>query len=92
MCKLDDLEIAVLKYHKHKGCDYSKSLSRVLHIPLQKAFEVHKKLFELGYLEKINSRLTKYKINSKTKITKHRNHTYYQLSQIGKQFIKDLID
>ncbi|OSS41889.1 hypothetical protein DESAMIL20_1442 [Desulfurella amilsii] len=91
MCKLDDLEIKILKYHKQKGCDYSKSLAKELNIKLCEAFMVHKKLLSLGYLEKVSSRLTKYKVNNKTKIIKHRNHTYYQLSQNGKQFLKDLI-
>jgi len=91
VCKLNDLEIKVLKYHKQKGCDYSKSLARALNIKLCEAFAVHKKLLSLGYLEKVSSRLTKYQVNTKTKIVKHRNHTYYQLTQKGKQFVKDLI-
>ncbi|WP_291493860.1 DUF2250 domain-containing protein [Desulfurella sp.] len=90
MCNLNNLDIEVLKYHKQKGCDYSKSLARALNIKLCEAFEVHKKLLELGYLEKVNSKFTKYKLNNNTKIIKHRNHTYYQLSQKGKQFLKEL--
>jgi predicted transcriptional regulator len=52
VCKLNDLEIKVLKYHKQKGCDYSKSLAKALNIKLCEAFVVHKKLLSLGYLEK----------------------------------------
>ncbi|SDB96580.1 Uncharacterized protein SAMN05660835_00077 [Desulfurella multipotens] len=91
MCDLNNLEIEVLKYHKQKGCDYSKSLAKALNIKLCEAFKVHKKLLELGYLEKVKSRFTKYKIDNKTKLIKHRNHTYYQLSHNGKQFLKELI-
>ncbi|HHS49174.1 MAG TPA: DUF2250 domain-containing protein [Desulfurella acetivorans] len=49
----------VLKYHKQKGCDYSKSLVRALNIKLCEAFAVHKKLLSLGYLEKVSLKLTK---------------------------------
>ncbi len=75
-----------------KGCDYSKSVARALNIKLPEAFKIHKNLLDLGYLEKVSSRFTKYKIDNKTKIIKHRNHTYYQLSKKGGQFVKQLSD
>lgn len=92
MCELSTLEIETLKYHMQKGCDYSKSLAKALNIKLCEAFKIHKKLLDLGYLEKVSSKLTKYKIDNSTKIIKHRNHTYYQLSKKGKQFAKQLSD
>ncbi|MGC8676640.1 MAG: DUF2250 domain-containing protein [Hydrogenobaculum sp.] len=56
---LSDLELKILKYHKVMGPDYSKLISYRFHISLQEAFDIHKKLLNMGLLEKVTAPIIK---------------------------------
>jgi predicted transcriptional regulator len=90
--ELRDLEIKILKYHKIAGADYSKLISHRFGLSLSDAMKIHKKLLELGFLEKVSGSIINYHTklkNGKYKYVKHRNHTYYTLSRKGKHFIRE---
>lgn len=88
--ELSELELRILKYHKIMGPDYSKLISYRFHITLQEAFDIHKKLFDIGLLEKVSAPIINYHSKDKRlKTLKHRNHTYYELSRLGKLLLRD---
>ncbi len=88
--ELSDLELRILKYHKIMGPDYSKLISHRFYISLQEAFDIHRRLLSLGLLEKVSAPIINYHSKEKRlKTYKHRNHTYYELSRIGKLFLRE---
>ncbi|BBJ27482.1 DUF2250 domain-containing protein [Athalassotoga saccharophila] len=88
--KLSEIEIKILKYHKLMGADYSKLISHRFGIKLCEAMAIHKKLFDLGFLEKVSGSIIDYHTNIKRlKTIKHRNHTYYVLSRKGELCLRE---
>ncbi len=88
--ELKEIELKILKYHKLMGADYSKLISHRFGISLNEAMEIHKNLFDLGFLEKVSGRIVNYHTNVKRlKTIKHRNHTYYVLSRKGELFLRE---
>ncbi|WP_163327879.1 DUF2250 domain-containing protein [Desulfurobacterium thermolithotrophum] len=86
---LDELDIKILYYIYKVGPAYIKKLCQ----RLQEDFDIirkHiKKLEQLGYLERVSGRLVEYRIDRKNKVTKHRNHTYYNVTRKGRHFIRN---
>ncbi len=88
--ELSELELNILKYHKIMGPDYSKLISHRFHITLQEAFDIHKRLLNIGLLEKVTAPIINYHSKDKRlKSMKHRNHTYYDLSRTGKLLLRE---
>jgi len=90
--QLDDIDFAVLKHHLTYGIDYSLVLARKININKQEAFNRHKKLLTLKLIERVEPRIVQYRkgiVNNKW--IKHRNHTYYQLTTKGLDYIKYFI-
>ncbi len=86
--ELDDTDYFILKRHQEFGMDYSKVVSETLRIPLEEAHQRHRKLRELGGLKRVEGKIIHYRKNIvKGKWIKHRNHTYYELTPEGIQWI-----
>lgn len=86
--ELDDTDYAILKHHQEFGVDYSIVVAETLRIPLEETHQRHRKLKELGGLKRVEGRIIQYRKNIvKGKWIKHRNHTYYELTPKGTQWI-----
>ena len=86
---LDATDFAVLKHHSDYDIDYSLMVAKMVNIPKEDAFERHSKLKELGLLERVNAVMVRYRKGVvDNKWIKHRNHTYYRLSDRGRSYLK----
>jgi len=86
--QLDDVDFKVLKHHREYDIDYSLMVANMLRIPGQEAFERHDKLRNLGLLERVNAVMVRYRKNiAPGKWIKHRNHTYYRLTDKGVRYL-----
>jgi len=89
---VDELDLKILYYIYNCGPVYIKKLSE----RLQKDFDTirtHiKELQGIGYVERAGGRIVEYKVGRKNKVTKHRNHTYYNLTRKGRQLMRSMSD
>ena len=86
--ELDETDYYILKHHQELGMDYSIVVAETLRIPLEEMHKRHRKLKELGGLKRVEGRIIHYRKNRvKGKWIKHRNHTYYELTAEGIQWI-----
>jgi (p)ppGpp synthase/HD superfamily hydrolase len=87
--QLDDIDFKILEHHQVMGVDYAAVVARTLKLPRQTVFERHRKLKELRLLKRIRPRIIQYRKNIvKNKWIKHRNHTYYEITPKGCEFLK----
>jgi predicted transcriptional regulator len=71
------------------GIDYSLMVAAELRIEPQTAFERHDKLRRLGLIQRVNAVMVQYRKGiAKNKWIKHRNHTYYDLTEKGKKYYR----
>jgi hypothetical protein len=88
---IDSEDIAVLRHHRMYGIDYSLKIARLLGLDKQRVFDIHQKLRDLGLLERVEPRIVQYrKGHVKGKWIKHRNHTYYDLTDRGRLHLEYL--
>ena len=86
---LDDTDFAVLKHHRDYDLDYSLMVARMLRIDKHEVFERHRKLRNLGLLERVDAVMVRYRKKiAKNKWIKHRNHTYYTLTDKGVDYFE----
>jgi hypothetical protein len=86
--ELDDLDFLIMAHHKHFGIDYSLAVAAILNIDDKTIFERHKKLRTLKLLERVEPVMVQYRKNIvKNKWIKHRNHTYYDLTDRGRKYL-----
>lgn len=85
---LDQTDFAVLDHHDRLGIDYSLKVARDVGIGKADAFARHKKLRSLGLLERVDATMVRYRKNIVDhKWIKHRNHTYYDLTDKGRAYL-----
>jgi len=85
---LEESDFHILAHHARYGIDYSLVVARKLNISKQEAFDRHKKLRDLGLIERVQPRIVQYRKGiAPNKWIKHRNHTYYDLTERGKQYL-----
>ena len=86
---LDTADFAVLAHHGEYGIDYSLKVARELHVSKQEIFDRHRKLREMGLLARVEPRIVQYRKGIVgNKWIKHRNHTYYELTEKGKAYLE----
>ncbi len=89
---LDGADFAVLRHHLDYGIDYSLMVAKALAIPRQEAFERHKRLRDQGLLKRVEPRIVQYRKGIvDNKWIKHRNHTYYDLTDKGRLYLNHYI-
>ena len=87
--QLDDLDFRILEYHLKFDIDYSLKVARMLNIDRQTAFDHHRKLRELGLLERVEALMVRYRKKVVDhKWIKHRNHTYYRITPKGELYLR----
>src|SRR4030043_1539394 len=86
--EISDIELKVLYYLYHSGPTFLKKLSARLSEDIQAVRKSIEYLQNMGYLERVSGTLVEYRINKRNKVTKHRDHTYYDLTRKGRLFIR----
>lgn len=85
---LDDLDWRIMQHHRDYGVDYSLKVARVLHAGKQAVFDGHAKLRQMKLLERVKPLIIQYRKGIvDNKWVKHRNHTYYDLTGRGNQYL-----
>ncbi len=86
--KLDATDFVILAHHENYGVDYSLKVAGVLHLDKQIVFDRHAKLREMGLLKRVKPLIIQYRKNIvKNRWIKHRNHTYYELTEKGLKYL-----
>jgi len=86
--ELDATDFIILEHHEKYGVDYSLKVASVLHIDKQLVFDRHTKLREMGLIKRVKALIIQYRKNIvKNKWIKHRNHTYYELTEKGEKYL-----
>lgn len=87
--KLDELDFDILKHHEKMGVDYSLMVAGILNIEPELAFERHRKLRGLKLLKRVEKVMIRYRKNIVDKEwIKHRNHTYYEITPKGEEYLR----
>lgn len=86
--ELTEPELKVLYYIFHSGPAFIKKLAARLNEENEILRNSVKNLQRLGYLERVTKTLVDYRLDKRNKVTKHRNHTYYDLTRKGRLFIR----
>ncbi len=86
--ELTSVDFAVLAHHEKYGIDYSLKVARILHVPQEEVFDRHRRLRQLELLRRVEPRIVQYRRGIvDNKWIKHRNHTYYELTEKGRVYI-----
>jgi hypothetical protein len=86
--ELDELDWRILHHHRELGVDYSHVVARTLHVPRADVFARHHKLREMKLLARVKPLIMQYRKGIvDNKWIKHRNHTYYELTRKGRNYI-----
>ncbi|MFH2037144.1 MAG: DUF2250 domain-containing protein, partial [Candidatus Zixiibacteriota bacterium] len=81
-------DFKIMNHHKIYGVDYSLKVARMLNLDKQIVFDSHKKLRDLNLLERVKELMMQYRKGIvDNKWIKHRNHTYYNLTEKGEQYL-----
>jgi hypothetical protein len=84
---LEENDLRILELHLRVGIDYSHKVARILNLEKSEVFKRHKKLRDLGLLERVSRLMVQYRKGIvDNKWIKHRNHTYYDLTERGRRF------
>lgn len=87
--ELNDLELKILYYIHHSGPSFIKKLAARLNDDIQTIRKSVMNLQRTRYLERVTRTMVEYRIDRRNKVTKHRNHTYYDLTRKGKLFMRN---
>jgi len=87
--ELTALETKILYYIHHSGPAFVKKLSARLNENPHTVRSSVERLQSTSYLERVSGTLVEYRLNKRNKVTKHRNHTYYDLTRKGRLFMRN---
>ncbi len=84
---LEENDFRILALHKEVGLDYSLKVANILRIDRKEVFDRHRKLRDLGLLRRVPKVMIRYRKGIvDNKWIKHRNHTYYELTEKGESY------
>lgn len=87
--RLDETDFKILKHHAAMGVDYAAVVAKSLGIDRATVFERHKKLRDLKLLIRVQPKMIQYRKGIvKNKWIKHRNHTYYEITEKGRGLLR----
>jgi len=85
---LDNIDFRILEHHQVMGNDYAAVVANMTQIPRATVFDRHKKLRDLGLVKRVEPIIMQYRKGIvKNKWIKHRNHTYYEITPTGLEFL-----
>lgn len=86
--ELTNVDFIVLAHHYDFGVDYSLKVAAVQRLDQQAVFDAHARLRDLGLLRRVEPVMIRYRQKFvKGKWIKHRNHTYYELTENGRRYL-----
>jgi len=86
---LDEIDFRILKHHLDYGVDYSLKVANMLNASKQDVFDSHAKLREMNLLSRVKKLIIRYRKGIvDNKWIKHRNHTYYELTDKGRMYLE----
>jgi hypothetical protein len=86
--QLDEIDFRILEHHRNMGIDYSLAVAAILNLDDKAVFERHRRLREMALLVRVKPVMVQYRKNIvKNKWIKHRNHTYYDLTDKGRAYL-----
>ena len=86
--RLDYLDFKILAHHDTYGFDYSNKVAAILGADRKSIHDAHAKLRDLKLLERVDPKMIQYRKNIVPgKWIKHRNHTYYSLTDKGRAYL-----
>ena len=86
---LNEIDFLVMNHHKIYGVDYSLKVAAMLSVDKKAVFDSHKKLRSLNIIGRVKALMIQYRKGiAKNKWIKHRNHTYYNLTDKGKKYLE----
>lgn len=85
---LNTLEEMALHYMDQAGPVFEAKLAKRLDVTVPEIREAIRLLQDKGYVERVKSTLVHYRLNKRNKVTKHRNHTYYGLTRLGRHYFR----
>ncbi|RKX21572.1 MAG: hypothetical protein DRP51_03985 [Candidatus Zixiibacteriota bacterium] len=87
--ELDEIDFLVMNHHKIYGVDYSLKVAAMINVDKKAVFDSHRKLRAMKLLERVKPLMIQYRKGiAKNKWIKHRNHTYYNLTDKGKKYLE----
>ncbi len=85
---LEDIDFLLLKHHRQYGYDYSNKVAAMLNLERRLVHDSHTKLRDLNLLKRVEPKMIQYRKNIVPgKWIKHRNHTYYDLTEKGSAYL-----
>ncbi len=86
--ELEANDFRILQHHRDLGVDYSLKTASVIHLSRQEVFDRHRKLRDMGLLKRVEPVMIQYRKGVvDNKWIKHRNHTYYELTRRGRDYL-----
>nr|MBN2277029.1 DUF2250 domain-containing protein [candidate division Zixibacteria bacterium] len=86
---LEEIDFKILQHHKIYGVDYSLKIAAMHHLTRQSVFDCHTRLREMKLLERVPELMMRYRKGIvDNKWIKHRNHTYYRLTDKGRDYLE----
>lgn len=87
--RLNEINLKIMYYIHHSGPVFVKKLAARLNSDTQTVRAAIQNLLDTGHLERVTKTLLDYRIDRRNKVTKHRNHTYFDLTRKGKLFMRN---
>jgi (p)ppGpp synthase/HD superfamily hydrolase len=89
--RLDETDLRILRHHAAMGVDYAAVVAKCTKIDRATVFKRHRKLRDLKLLARVQPRMIQYRKNIvNNKWIKHRNHTYYEITERGRRIINGI--
>jgi len=86
---LESLDFKILHHHMEYGVDYSLKIASMYHLSKQAVFDSHAKLRKMKLLERVKELMMQYRKGIvDNRWIKHRNHTYYKLTDKGAKYLE----
>ena len=87
--ELEQIDFRLLDHHRQYGFDYSNKVAAMLNLERKSVHESHARLRRLSLLKRVEPKMIQYRKNIVPgKWIKHRNHTYYDLTEKGSAYLE----
>lgn len=87
--QLEPSDFDILGHHLKYGIDYSLLVAGKVRLTKQETFERHRKLRSLDLVKRVDATMVRYRKGIVDhKWIKHRNHTYYDLTDKGRSYLR----
>lgn len=85
---VSELELRILTYIHRAGPVFLTKLAKRLDSEAEHVRQGLESLLEQGYLERVTGALVEYRLDKRSKVSKHRNHRYYDLTRKARHALR----